>query len=85
MTPLSVFDKLIHLQPTVGQKLLTRLDCTWLQGQSRAAIRAGTKAGTKAGAKAEAEAEAEAVAATERGGHSLMAKWLQFFVALNCF
>lgn len=81
MTPLSVFDKLIHLQPAVGQKLLTRLDCTWLQGQSRAAIRAGTKAG----AKAEAEAEAEAVAATEEGGHSLMAKWLQFFVALNCF
>lgn len=64
MTPLSVFDKLIHLQPAVGQKLLTRLDCTWLQGQSRAAIRAGTKAG----AKAEAEAEAEAAAATERGG-----------------
>lgn len=79
MTPLSVFDKLIHLQPAVGQKLLTRLDCTWLQGQSRAAIRAGTKAGAKA------EAEAEAAAATERGGHSLMAKWLQFFVALNCF
>lgn len=83
MTPLSVFDKLIHLQPAVGQKLLTRLDCTWLQGQSRAAIRAGTKAGTKAGAKA--ETEAEAAAATEEGGHSLMAKWLQFFVALNCF
>lgn len=79
MTPLSVFDKLIHLQPAVGQKLLTRLDCTWLQGQSRAANRAGTKAGAKA------ETEAEAAAATEEGGHSLMAKWLQFFVALNCF
>lgn len=83
MTPLSVFDKLIHLQPAVGQKLLTRLDCTWLQGQSRP----GTRAGAKAGTKAEAEAEAEAEAGTEQGGgvHSLMAKWLQFFVALNCF
>lgn len=78
MTPLSVFDKLIHLQPAVGQKLLTRVDCTWMQGQSRARTRAGAKAGTKA--KAESEAGTE-----QGGGHSLMAKWLQFFVALNCF
>lgn len=62
VTPLSVFDKLIHLQPAVGQKLLTRLDCTWLQGQSRPGTRAGAKA------EAEAEAEAESEAGTEQGG-----------------